>query len=117
MKIKREQSVCEWAGVNPFPNEPNSKLGIALSTVGQCPINGLRLKPENGTNGWYIWCGEREIEKESDDYFSPLCVEHINEYLPEIKEYLELPPGYRFLIDGNNYEDIWFDVELVKVAE
>ncbi|WP_443019960.1 immunity protein Imm33 domain-containing protein [Shewanella sp. OMA3-2] len=22
------------------------------------PINGLRHKAENGTCGWYIWCGE-----------------------------------------------------------
>ena len=112
MKIKREQTVCEWKGVEPVIPEAGSKLGIALETLGQIPINGMRLNEENGTNGWYIWCGE-EMSK-ADDFFSPLHIEHISEYLPEVEEYLELPPGYRFLIDGNNYEDVWYDGELLN---
>ena len=87
-----------------------SKLGIALKTIGKEPINGLRHKEENGTNGWYIWCGEKLSN--DPDFFSPLHVEHIAEYLPLIIEYLALPPGYRFLTDGINYEDVWFDGEL-----
>ncbi len=112
MKIKREQSICEWVGVEPEKPEAGTKIGIALSTIGKTPINGLRHKSENGTNGWYIWCGE-EMGKE-DDFFSPLHVEHIAEYLPEVLEYLDLPAGYRFLIDGNNYEDVWYEQELLN---
>lgn len=112
MKIKREQSVCEWIGVKPMKLDAGTKIGIALSTIGKQPINGLRHNPENGTNGWYIWCGEKFSWEE--DFFSPLHVEHIDEYLPEIKEYLDLPPGYRFLIDDKNYEDVWFDEDLTN---
>ncbi len=112
MKIKREQAICEWVGVDPHKPEIGTKLGIALSTIGKKPINGLRYKAENGTNGWYIWCGE-EMGKE-DDFFAPLHVEHIAEYLPEVQEYLDLPPGYRFLIDGNDYEDVWYEQELLN---
>lgn len=111
MKIKREQTVCDRAGVEPQKPEAGTKLGIALGTIGKEPINGLRHNPENGTNGWYIWCGE-EMSQE-DDFFSPLHIEHIAEYLPDVQEYLDLPPGYRFLIDNNNYEDVWFDQELL----
>ncbi len=95
------------------PQEPerNSKLGIAISTIGRVPINGLRHPPENGTNGWYIWCGEELIDE--DDFFSPLHVEHIDEYLPIVEKYLALPPGYRFLLDENGYEDLWFDANLL----
>lgn len=46
--------------------------------------------------------------------FSPLHVEHIADYLPEVVEYLDLPPGYRFYIDGSNFEDAWLDPELVR---
>ena len=112
MKIKREQTVCEWQGVDPVKPEAGSKLGIAIETIGKVPINGLRHKEENGTNGWYIWCGEEMSQAE--DFFSPLHIEHITEYLPEVVEYLDLPPGYRFLIDGNNYEDVWYDEELLN---
>lgn len=112
MKIKREQTLCESQGVEPVKPEAGSKLGIAIETIGKVPINGLRHKDEYGTNGWYIWCGEEMSQAE--DFFSPLHVEHISEYLPEVEEYLELPPGYRFLIDGNNYEDVWYDEELLN---
>lgn len=112
MKTKREQSICEWAEVEPEKPQAGSKLGIAISTIGQQPINGMRVKSENGTNGWFIWCG-KEISK-ADDFYSPLHVEHISEYLPEVEEYLNLPVGYRFLIDKNDYEDVWFDSELLN---
>jgi len=112
MKIKREQTACEWQGVEPVKPEAGSKLGIAIETIGKTPINGLRHKEENGTNGWYIWCGE-EISDDAD-FFSPLHIELVSEYLPEIEEYLDLPPGYRFLIDGNNYEDVWYDDTLLN---
>lgn len=111
MKIKHEQTVCEWAGVEPQKPKKGSKVGIALSTIGKQPINGLRLKPENGTNGWYIWCGAEMSE--DDDFFSPLHVEHLADYLPQVQEYLDLPPGYRFLIDGENYEDVWPDPQVL----
>ena len=108
MKIKREQS----AGVNPVNPEAGTQIGIALSTLGKEPINGLRHIPENGTNGWYIWCGGEMSQ--DDDFFSPVHVEHLAEYLPEAVEYLSLPPGYRFLIDKNNFEDVWFEQELLN---
>ncbi len=112
MSILREQTICEWVGVEPQKPVAGTKLGVALGTLGSGQINGLRHKPENGTNGWYIWCGE-ELPQ-NDDFFSPLHIEHIEKYLPEVKEYLDLPPGYRFLIDGKNYEDVWFDAELLN---
>lgn len=51
---------------------------------------------------------------QEDDFFSPIHVEQIQEYMHEAKEYLDLPPGYRFLIDGNNYEDVWFEADLIN---
>lgn len=104
MKIKREQTICEWVGVKPCTPNPGTKIGIALSTIGKSPIHGLRHPETEETNGWYIWCGD-ELSQE-DDFFSPLHIEHVSDYLPEGLEYLELPPGYRFCIDGNNYEDV-----------
>jgi hypothetical protein len=49
------------------------------------------------------------------DFFAPLHVEHLSEYLPTAVEYLDLPPGYRFVIDGADYEDVWFDASLLEV--
>jgi len=113
MKERGEQTVCQFIDVEPDLPKANSKLGIALNTIGQSPINGLRHPNSEDTNGWYIWCGEEFSTEE--DFFSPLHVEHISKYLPIVQDYLELPPGYRFLIDSNDYEDIWFDKELLNI--
>lgn len=112
MRIQTNQSVCEWKGEKPISPRPLSKVGIALSTIGKQPINGLRHNPTDTTNGWYIWCGSEFSE--DPDFFSPLHVEHLSDRLPEVLEYLELPPGYRFLIDSTNYEDVWFDPALLE---
>ncbi|GAB4060889.1 immunity protein Imm33 domain-containing protein [Uliginosibacterium sediminicola] len=112
MRIQTNQSVCERKGEKPQSPRPLSKVGIALSTLGKQPINGLRHKPTDTTNGWYLWCGHEFSE--DPDFFSPLHVEHLSDKLPEVLDYLELPPGYRFLIDRKNYEDVWFDPSLLE---
>ena len=86
-------------------------MGLALGTLAASPIQGLRVPPTETTNGWYIWCGERS---DADDFFQPLCFEHMAEYLPEVLPYLDLPPGYRFIIDNKGYEDVWFDNRLLN---
>ena len=111
MRSDRERSVCDWVGVAPVAPLPGTKLGIALSALGKLPINGLRHRSTEGTNGWFVWCGDELLE--TPDFFAPLHVEHIAEYLPLIAEYLDLPPGHRFLIDGSNFEDVWFDASLL----
>ncbi|XZZ02552.1 hypothetical protein ACJJIF_21440 [Microbulbifer sp. SSSA002] len=87
-------------------------MGLAIEAIGKLPINGLRLNPENGTCGWYIWCGEEMLE--DVDFFKPLHVDRISKYLPEMERYLSLPSGYRLLIAGE-YEDVWYDPQLTSV--
>ncbi|WP_424273800.1 immunity protein Imm33 domain-containing protein [Cocleimonas flava] len=75
-------------------------------------MNGLRHPFENGTCGWYIWCGEDLPE--DPEFFDSMHVSHISEYLPSIEKYLALPVGYRFLVT-ETYEDIWYDETLKNV--
>jgi hypothetical protein len=104
--------VFERLGVSPVDPEPQSKVGIALETLAQRPINGLRHPLESDSNGWYIWCGEYS---EAPDFFKPLHVEHLEEHLPQVQKFLSLPPGYRFLIDDEGNEDVWFDDSLLGI--
>jgi len=91
--------------------DPSLKLGIAKNVKsGIMPINGLRVQPEGDTAGWYVWAGE-ELSKDPD-FFQPLHIEHIKDWPPEIEKYLGLSPGWRFLLAGD-YEDVWFDGELL----
>jgi hypothetical protein len=120
MRITKHQTVCEWIGAEPSPPALGSKLGLAIGSLTHGPIHGLRHPPihglrhppTSGTSGWYIWCGELS---EAEDFFSPLHVEHLAKYLPVAMEYLALPPGYRFLVDGDDHEDVWFDASLLEV--
>ena len=112
MRIAKHQTVCEWIGAEPLPPALDSKLGLAIGSLTAGPIHGLRHPSKDGASGWYIWCGELS---EADDFFSPLHVEHLAKYLPAAMEYLALPPGYRFLVDGTDYEDVWFDASLLEV--
>ncbi|MEI5681373.1 MULTISPECIES: immunity protein Imm33 domain-containing protein [unclassified Mesorhizobium] len=88
------------------------KLGVSRAVRERLrPLNGLRMPPENGTSGWYIWAGE--AFSDADDFFVPLHGEHLDEWAPAVLPYLALPPGWRFLIDGS-YEDVWHDEQLLR---
>lgn len=107
---QRRAALAVAHGDAPVPAPGDQKVGIALNArSGLLPINGVRHAPVAGTSGWYIWAGE-ELSKE-DDFFVPLHVCHLDEWCPAVLPYLELPPGWRFLIAPGN-EDIWFDPDL-----
>ncbi|WP_281556002.1 hypothetical protein [Thalassomonas sp. RHCl1] len=107
--VPTQEDICLKFDANPLPCAEDDKVGIAIETLGKLPINAVRHKPENGTCGWYIWCGEEFSE--DPDFFKPLHVGHIQKYLPEIEPYLSLPTGYKFLIAGD-YEDVWYEPEI-----
>jgi len=108
--LETQEDVCSRFGVVGTPPRPGEKLGIALTTVGKLPINGLRIRLD-GTCGWFIWAGE--APSIDPDFYQPLHVEHIANYLPTVVPYLALPPGYRFQI-ADGYEDVWFDSALLS---
>ena len=106
--------VCDRYDVKPEIPVDKDNIGIALDTLDQNPINGLRHQPEADTCGWYIWGG---IEfPNGDDAFSPLHVEHLKDYCPAAIEFLGLPVGWRFLTDGER-SDAWEDESLVQPFE
>lgn len=106
-----QKKLCLKYGASYCASLGNQKIGVALNVKeGLRPINGLRHLQYGDTTGWYIWAGE-ELSDEPD-FFQPLHVEHLSEWCPQVKKYLGLPPGWRFLIDGD-YEDVWYDESLL----
>lgn len=115
MEIKNEQiTICEKYNAEIYPVSDISKIGTAenVKHKGLYPINGLRHRPEGDTNGWYIWAGEDFSDNEN--FFLPLHTTHLQIWRPEVIPFLALPPGYRFLIGENGYEDVWFDESLLN---
>ncbi|WP_395739418.1 hypothetical protein [Prosthecobacter sp.] len=111
-KSIQQQDICHQYGAELTPPTAGSRVGIALQSLHQSPVYGVRLKPENGTNGWYVWAGEKS---DDEDFFQPVCVEHLLEVCPLAWPFLSLPPGWKFLTDGD-YIDVWHDASLLEVA-
>ena len=105
-----QAAVCERFGVEFRPSPADAKLGLALATLSQRPINGLRHPPKGGTSGWYVWAGE--TLSSAEDFFQPVHQDHLRELLPAIIPYLGLPPGWRFQV-ASGHEDVWFDATLL----
>lgn len=111
---KEQKEVCNKYSAEYIPSFKNFKVGISKNIRdGIMPINGLRHPIEGDTTGWYIWAGEEYSE--DSDFFLPLHVEHLKDWCPLVIKYLGLPPGYRFLITDDGYEDVWEDDSLLKI--
>jgi hypothetical protein len=78
---KLQHTFCINRNSDYVPAALESKLALAIGTLGKVPVNGLRHPPERGTNGWYIWCGEELSDV--PDFFAPLHTAHLSEYCPE----------------------------------
>jgi hypothetical protein len=89
---------------------PDLKIDLALDTLDRLPIYGVRLNPDKDAEGWFIWGGDY-----SDDpaFYQPIHVCHLEDVMPIVVRYLALAPGYRFIIDHEGYEDIWFDASVL----
>lgn len=108
-----QRLVCARFGVKAFPVRADSKVGIARNVRdGVYPVNGLRHPPSVDTSGWYIWAGD--VMSHDPDFFVPLHVEHLRDWCPQAVPYLQLPPGWRFLLAPGT-EDVWQDLTLLDV--
>jgi hypothetical protein len=110
---EQQKGICKKYRTKFVPSPENLLVGISLNVKQKArPINGLRHPITKDTTGWYIWGGEFS---EGKDFFIPLHVQHLSEWCPQIIKYLGLPPGWRFLIDLDGYEDIWEDLSLLDI--
>lgn len=108
-----QQRVCERYGVPLVASPHDLTVGVARTPHSpKLTINGLRHPPVAKTTGWYLWAGDYSSDA---DFFVPLHVSHLNEWLPAALPYLGLPPGWRFLI-APGHEDVWFDSALLEVS-
>ncbi len=110
LHIEPQKVICEKSNSKWKPISNKLKIGISENLLSD-PLNGIRHPKEGTTSGWYIWSGEMGT---NDDFFKPICAEHLLQIRPEIIKYLGLDIGFRFLIDKNGYEDVWYDEKLLK---
>ena len=107
----QQRAVCVQYGAAFNPPTRESRVGIALQTLERVPLHGLRVPVTSSVCGWYLWAGDERYD--DPDFFQPLCIEHLPERCPLAVPFLALPPGWRFLTDGD-HTDVWYDSELLK---
>jgi len=113
MRISTPSGSIDIPNVDPRRPHPDETLGLALDTLRTMPLNGLRHPLADGASGWYVWGGENISE--SADFFSPIRVRHLSDYVPSVLPFLDLPPGFRFLTDTSGHQKVWFDGSLLDV--
>jgi len=111
MQLTSQSKICEQFGSLFEPPGEDQRLGIALSTLSQLPLNALRHPPQNGTCGWYIWGGELLGDP---DFFQSLHVHHLVAHAPSLVAFLALAPGWRVLLAPEQTE-VWYDPALLAV--
>ena len=111
----QQKEICKRLTVSWHPIKLGSLVAFNPSLFSELqPINGLRHPKEERIDSWYLWSGG-EIDQTDPNYFKPIHVDHLQEGKPMLLKYLGLPPGWRFQIDNNGYEDIWFDISLLEI--
>jgi hypothetical protein len=108
--IEEQKLVCEQYGSAYRAVSDNDVVAIAVQSLEQETIVGIRKLPDpNDGIAWFIYGGELD---DHDDFFQTMTVKELTEVFPEALPFLALETGYRFLIDHDEYEDVWREGEL-----
>lgn len=107
--IAEQKLLCEEFGSAYIEVKGDDVVAVAVQTLNQDPIVGIRKVPETAENvSWYIYGGELQ---ENEDFFETMTIKKLQDILPDVLPYLALDIGYRFMIDGDDYEDVWKEGE------
>ncbi|MEI6950840.1 hypothetical protein V9K67_26910, partial [Paraflavisolibacter sp. H34] len=109
--VSEQISTCQTHGAEYSPVDPFQIVGLA-DDLSQVSFNGLR-HPVDNSSGWFLWSGDYN---DDDNFFKPYHIWHLMYSKPEVLKYLGLASGYRFLIDDEGYEDVWFDESLLLIS-
>lgn len=108
--IAEQKLLCEEFGSRYIEVQGDDVVAVAVQTLKQDPIVGLRNRPEPEQSvSWFLYGGELA---EGEDAFETMTVRELQDILPQVLPYLALDVGFRFMIDGDDYEDVWKEGDL-----
>lgn len=103
--IEEQKLLCEEFDSAYIKVKEEDVVAVAKQTLDQEPIVGLRKVAETDEKVcWFIYGGELQ---DGADFFETMTVKELEEILPEAIPYLALETGFRFMIDRDDYEDVW----------
>ncbi|WOE32100.1 MULTISPECIES: hypothetical protein [unclassified Acinetobacter] len=108
--IAEQKLLCEEVESAYIEVSGDDVVAVATQTLNQEPIVGIRKIAEGPENvSWYIYGGELP---DGDAVFSTMTIKELQEIIPEVLPYLALDTGYRFMIDSDDYEDVWKESDI-----
>jgi hypothetical protein len=102
--IQEQKLLCEEFGSQYIEVKGDDVIAVAVDTLQKEPLVGIRKKAESENVSWFIYGGELAADLES---FEMMTVRELQDILPDVLPYLALDIGYRFMIDQDDYEDVW----------
>ena len=104
--IEEQKLLCEEFDSAYIKVNADDEVAIAIKTLDQELIVGIRKKVEAGSKvAWYIYGGE--LEDGEENLFEIVTITQLLEIFPDVLPYLALEEGFRFMIDQDDYEDVW----------
>ena len=98
----QQRNICREYGADFVPPVPGSKVGIALPDARSSPRPRRSAAADRDRLPVVsIYAGDERSD--AADFYQPLCVEHLAEYCPFVLPLLALPPGWRFMADGQGF--------------
>jgi hypothetical protein len=108
-----QHTICKKYNSEYIYFNPLINVGANIASLDKQPIYGVRINPTTDTSGWYFWGGDYS---DADDFFQPVHGKHIVELHPELEKYLALQAGFKFIVDNEGYEDVWYDPSSISRA-
>jgi len=102
--VEEQKLVCEEFDSWYIKVNETDLVVMAKQTLSKETIVGLRKQPDAENVSWFIYGGELE---EGEDFFDVISVKELEEVFPDAIPYLALEQGFRFMIDADEYEDVW----------
>lgn len=109
--IAEQKRICESVGSRYIEVNGDDIVAVAVDSLKQEPWVGLRKAvKEQGDAHWYIYGGELT---EASAVFETMQVRDLQDLdAVDVLPYLALEVGFRFMIDSDEYEDIWREGDL-----
>jgi hypothetical protein len=110
-----QRRICQNYGAAFDPPAPGSRVGLALDTLERLPVHGVRIAPSETTCGWFIHGGDEWSDR--PDFYKPLRWELVELVCRCAAPFLGLPPGWRFVTDGGEHFEAWFDEAALRESD
>lgn len=108
---KSQVDVCAAARASFVPPSPDQLVAVTEGVLeGVVPVEGVRYPSPSHMSGWWL---STDLYNGEVSTIKTVHLYHLTARIPQLAAFLALPNGYRFRVDGAEY-DVWFDDQALR---